>query len=251
MNTRVRDLRWRDVRLHLVQRFLGARLGRLVHDDGDLVRLGSELCGWWVPAGLVRPGAVAYCAGAGWDITFDLELLARGCRVTTFDPTPHAIDYVESLGVSDPGFRFVPVGWWDAVAQLRFYIPDRPVLNLDHNPNLSAVNLSGSSAYVTAPVRPVRDLMVELGDTHIDIMKLDIEGAEYHVLGDVLTAGPLPSVLCVEFDQPQPPRKTIDMVRRIVTAGYQLRRIEFLNYTFVHSAAALPAVAHESITASA
>ena len=30
-----------------------------------LVRLGSAACGWWVPEAVLRPGAVAYCAGPG------------------------------------------------------------------------------------------------------------------------------------------------------------------------------------------
>src|SRR5262245_22754337 len=53
-----------------------AALGPLVRvqPDPTLVRLGSAGCGWWVPADVVVPGAVAYCAGAGEDITFDLEL---------------------------------------------------------------------------------------------------------------------------------------------------------------------------------
>lgn len=44
----------------------------------DLVRLGSDYGGWWVPAGDVKPDVVAYCAGAGEDITFDLALHVAG-----------------------------------------------------------------------------------------------------------------------------------------------------------------------------
>ncbi len=49
-----------------------------VRDDPTLVRLGSPGGGWWVPESVVRAGAVAYCAGAGEDVTFDLELHRRG-----------------------------------------------------------------------------------------------------------------------------------------------------------------------------
>jgi len=76
----------------------------------DLVRLGSRYGGWWVPKSVLTPAAVAYCAGAGEDITFDLALLEHGLRVTTFDPTPRAVSYVTSLGIADGRFRFAPVG---------------------------------------------------------------------------------------------------------------------------------------------
>jgi hypothetical protein len=35
---------------------------------------GSDYGGWWVPTADVKPDVVAYCAGAGEDITFDLAL---------------------------------------------------------------------------------------------------------------------------------------------------------------------------------
>lgn len=218
---------WREVRLHLVHIALQVRLRRLVDRSEELVRLGSELGGWWIPADVARPGAVAYCAGAGDDITFDLALLERGCQVTTFDPTPLAVSHVESVAVTDPRFRFVPVGWWDTDTDLRFFVHRD-----DSNPNFSAVGLHGSQNYVVAPVRKVSGLIRELNDPHVDIMKVDIEGAEYRVLNDLLTIDPLPDVLCVEFDQPQPMRRTLAMVRRLTAAGYRLVRIDFFNYTF-------------------
>lgn len=62
-----------------------------------MVRLGSDGCGWWVPKAVVRPRAIAYCAGAGEDISFDLELHRRGLTVVTIDPTPRAIAHVDSV----------------------------------------------------------------------------------------------------------------------------------------------------------
>lgn len=218
---------WREIRLHLVHLALKIRLRRLVDRSEDLVRLGSELGGWWIPSDAAKPGAVAYCAGAGDDITFDLALLRRGCKVTTFDPTPRAISHVASLAVSDPRFHFVPIGWWDTDTELQFYLHRDKT-----NPNFSAVGLHGAGDYVVAPVRKVTGLMGELEDDHVDIMKIDVEGAEYRVLDDLLGIDSLPGVLCVEFDQPQPMHRTVAMVRRLTAAGYRLLRIDFFNYTF-------------------
>ncbi len=41
--------------------------------------------------------------------------------------------------------------------------------------------------------------MDELGHKHIDLLKLDIEGAEYDVIDDLLTHGVLPHQILVEF----------------------------------------------------
>ena len=193
----------------------------------DLVRLGSAYGGWWIPAESARPGAVAYCAGAGEDITFDLALFEMGCRVTTFDPTPRAITHVKANAPTTERFRFEPVGWWDEETDLRFYSPRDP-RHVSH----SALNLQGTTDYFTAPVKPVHKLTAQLGDDHVDIIKMDIEGAEYRVLSSLLASGPLPPVLCVEFDQPQPLRNTIRAVRAVQRAGYTLARIDMWNYTF-------------------
>lgn len=193
----------------------------------DLVRLGSDYGGWWVPESLAIAGANAYCAGAGEDITFDLALYERGCTVTTFDPTPRAIAHVRRTAPLGERFRFMPVGWWDAEDELKFYSP-RDDAHVSH----SAVNLQNTSEFFVAEVKPVHVLMRELGDARVDIIKMDIEGAEHRTLASLLADGPLPSVLCVEFDQPQPVRQVVSAVRRLQSVGYALNKIEVWNYTF-------------------
>jgi len=148
--------------------------------------------------------------------------------VTTFDPTPRAIAHVEANAPSGNDFRFVPVGWWNEDTILRFYAPRIPE-HVSH----SAVNLQGTTDFFTAPVKPVRQLMTELGDERVDIIKMDIEGAEYVVLGQLARGGPLPRALCVEFDQPQPLRRTMSAVETLRRTGYELAHIEFFDYTFV------------------
>lgn len=75
--------------------------------------------------------------------------------------------------------------------------------------------------------------MTELGDERVDIIKMDIEGAEYVVIDQLAREGPLPRALCVEFDQPQPLRRTMSAVETLRRAGYELAHIEFFDYTFV------------------
>jgi FkbM family methyltransferase len=194
-----------------------------------LIRLGSEYGGWWVPEDALKPGAIAYCAGAGEDITFDVALRERGLSVTVFDPTPRAIEYVEALGVVGDGLRLVAVGWWDEKTELRFYAPRNPA-HVSH----SALNLQGTDSYFTAPVDTIAGIAHELGDERIDIVKMDIEGAETRVIRSMLDLGPQPSVLCVEFDQPQPFRGILTAARNLRAAGFRAAKVEGWNVTFVH-----------------
>jgi FkbM family methyltransferase len=193
----------------------------------DLCRLGSKGAGWWVPESNIRPGAVAYCAGAGEDITFDLALLERGCKVTTFDPTPRAITHVRRTAPADARFRFEPVGWWDTDGEVRFYAPRNPA-HVSH----SALNLQHTSDFFTAPVRRVDRLMTALGDDHVNLIKMDIEGAELRVIPALIEHGPLPDVLCVEFDQPQPLRSLVATANALRDTGFDLNKIERWNFTF-------------------
>jgi FkbM family methyltransferase len=194
----------------------------------DLVRLGSSYGGWWVPASALTPGSVAYCAGAGEDVTFDLALLSRGVRVTTFDPTPRSVKYVDSLTIEDDRFRFVPVGWWNEDTEIDLYAPRDPA-----HVSYSALDLQGTGESITVPVRRVATLARELGDTALDIIKMDIEGAEMVVIPDLLLSGPLPRVLCVEFDKVRPLRDVISLIQRIKRAGLLPTRSERRNVTFV------------------
>lgn len=202
----------------------------------DLVRLGSRYGGWWLPRSVLSPGAVAYCAGAGEDITFDLALLEYGLRVTVFDPTPRSVRYVNSLAIEDDRFRFIPIGWWDEDTKIDLYEPRDPT-----HVSYSALDLQGTGLSITVPVRRVSTLARELGDMTIDLIKMDIEGAELAVIPDLLATGPLPRVLCVEFDKVRPLRDVTSLIRRLKRAGLMPTHSEERNVTFIRADHAEPA----------
>jgi FkbM family methyltransferase len=198
-----------------------------VVDRGDLVRLGSGYGGWWVPERLVRPGATAYCAGVGHDISFDLELVERyDCEVWAFDPTPAVIEWV--AGSEVPGhWHFEPVGLWERDGTIRFHLPA-----VEGHVSLSATNVHGVEQFVEAPVETLESIARRLGHRRVDLVKMDVEGAEGPVLRSMLAAGIRPTVLCVEFDQPEPPWTTVRRIRELLGAGYVLNKVECWNYTF-------------------
>jgi Methyltransferase FkbM domain len=183
------------------------RLVRVVPRD-DIERIGSDYGGWWVPSGLIDEDSVVYAAGVGEDVTFDLGLIDRfGCRVWAMDPTPRSIVYSGRVG--EPRWDFLPIGLWEEDAVVHFHPPVDPA----HCHTLTTV-------------------MAKLGHDRIDLLKLDIEGAEGPVLDQMLSTGIRPRVLCVEFDAPESPRTLLRRLRRLERAGYMVRRIEGRNYTF-------------------
>jgi FkbM family methyltransferase len=185
---------------------------------------------------LLTPGAVCYCVGAGEDISFDLALAGElGCDVHTFDPTPRAIRYVNSLQPDLPKeLTFHPWGVWARDEQMRFYAPKDP-RHVSH----SLVNLQKTAEYFDAECKRLRTILNELGHPALRLLKLDIEGAEYQVIESMIADGIHPEAVAVEFDEIHAPldadaeSRIAGAIRRLVDAGYSLVAVDGPNYTFV------------------
>jgi FkbM family methyltransferase len=195
---------------------------------GRLVRLGSKYGGWIVPESTVRPGAVCYLAGLGEDATFDLALIAAGCTVLSIDPTPRSVSYAERLSASEPRFRLLPVGLWSENTKLRFYAPRDPS-HVSH----SIVNLQGTDTFFEAECRTVLEVMAEHQHPRLDLLKLDIEGAEFAVLESLERDNVSCAVIAVEFDQPTSLRGILRAVARVRRRGYRVIAVDGWNVTLL------------------
>ena len=207
---------------------------RFGEDAVGLARVGSDYGGWYVPVSELHAGSIVYSAGIGQDVSFDQALIERcGCAIEAYDPTPHSVEFVaqqQADATLDARFRFHPVGLWDSETELRFFAPrTRGWVG-----SYSALNLQGTEAEqaIVVAVKRLSTLMRENGHAHIDLLKIDIEGAEYRVLAE-LVANRLPvRWLCVEFDQPVPFWTTNRMLVRLRQAGYQLCKVDRWNFVF-------------------
>ncbi|HEY4190008.1 MAG TPA: FkbM family methyltransferase, partial [Candidatus Limnocylindrales bacterium] len=224
----------RSLRRRLDRRVLAMARSRLLRHPTPspllgLERIGTDYGGWIVPTALITKDWVCYCGGVGEDITFDLGLIERfGCTVNAFDPTPRAIAHVEANAAGESRFRFLPVGLWSEDTTLQFFAPRDPT-HVSH----SVVNLQRTETSFDAPVRSIPSLMHELGHRRIDLLKIDIEGAEHRVVAAMLDAGIRPGVLCLEIDQPVSALRFWRTVRRIRSAGYTLVADDRWNFTFM------------------
>jgi FkbM family methyltransferase len=199
----------------------------------DLVRIGSEYGGWAVPLDLIDSSSICYSGGVGTDISFDLGLIERrGCAVHAFDPTPSSIDYVKTAAADAERFRFHPWGLWSEDADIRFYEPDYS------DTNFSAVNLHGTDRFFLARCRSLPSIMSELGHERVDLLKLDIEGAEYEVLESVVSGAVEPTVMCVEFHKEDGIGRMVGAARRLRGRGYVAVCVDGYDVTFVAASAA-------------
>jgi FkbM family methyltransferase len=194
----------------------------------NLVRIGTKYGGWWVPTDLLGDESICYCGGVGTDVSFDLGLIERfGCRVWGIDPTPKAIDWIRGQKLDDR-FALVPVGISGAPGELRFYSPKNP-----NHVSHSVQNLQRTETYFTARVETIAGLMAELSHDHVDLIKLDIEGAEHDAIKRMLLDGIRPRALCVEFDQPEPVRWARATTNALKAAGYTIGKVDRFNVLFI------------------
>lgn len=200
--------------------------------SGPLTRLGSDYGGWTVPVDLVRPGSLCYTAGAGTDITFDVALLEFGCTVHAFDPTPSSIEHVRTQRLdTTPAFHFHPWAIWTRDGELRLYAPQIG------DSNYSAADLQRTGRGIVVPCRSLTSIASELGHERIDLLKLDIEGAEYEVLGALLASDLRPRVLAVEFHKTPSIRPMVTTSRALRADGYVPVALRGFDVTFVRDAA--------------
>ncbi len=142
------------------------------------MELGTAYGGWVIPDGLLSADSVCYCVGAGGDVSFDLELIRRyGTQVRCFDPVEELGRQALAEANGERRFTFIQA----AIATI-----DGPIrMQSHHHPgshSVSAAALYDTDIWTEVPGRTLPSLMRELGDERIDLLKLDIEGAEYDVL---------------------------------------------------------------------
>ncbi|MEM6264907.1 MAG: FkbM family methyltransferase [Bacteroidota bacterium] len=204
-----------------------------------------------VPKGIFNKDSICYTAGAGEDISFDLSLAQKyQADVYIIDPTPRAIQHFKELkshtaegrpmpinqnpeftyGVSKENLKrvsFLPIGLWKNNEEMKFYAPA-----VESKVSHSIMNLQKSEKYFVATVERVSSLMKRLGHQQLDLLKMDIEGAEYQVLKTLGEDSIRPKVICVAYDEGTKPLDNKYMhrikasVEGVCDLGYKLIHFE-------------------------
>jgi FkbM family methyltransferase len=208
-----------------------ARRARTIESQ-DLVTLGSAYGGWTVPADSITEDWICYCVGAGSDVSFDLALIETfGCRVWCADPGEDSERLVLDTAARQPRLSFARVALAPADGVVRMFRAADP-----QSSSLSAMNLQRGRSTVDVPGRSLPSLMAENGHAHVDLLKLDIEGAEYPVLESLDLVALGVRVLCVELHRTVATGRALALVDRLRRQGFVAVSRSGADYTFLRAA---------------
>ena len=224
-----------------------------------LIRLGTDYGGWWVPERGLGPDDLIVSAGAGEDISFDLEVAKKfSCQVVVMDPTPRAIAHFEATARAvESGTRapingsatevytaapddlaritYRPWGLWVENTTLHFHAPRNPS-SVSH----SIGNLQAMDDGFDAPCVTLAELLAREGRERLTVLKIDIEGAEFEVLDQLAASALRPTYILAEF-HPGPSEterrertRTLATLGRLHEQGYRLVQQQGWDYMLEH-----------------
>ena len=217
--------RWRETRLPRGYRRLGTRYG-----------------GWWLDAAALSREPLLIDCGLGRDISFPSEFITRfSGRVIGIDPNPDSLAYCRAH--QPPGMELWDRAFWTRAGEnLTFHLP-RPQEDLPLGADGISGSLLDSHGYVAGGRRisvtttSLEDVLATVGRKECDVLKLDVEGAEYPLLDALCANGGIARVrqLLVEFHHGAThytPRDTEARVEQVKRCGFDLVHVESRNYIF-------------------
>ena len=147
----------------------------------QLSHVGSQYGGWTYDSSNLTPDSIVYSIGLGTDTSWDEGIMMKHkLNVWGFDPTPMSLEYVRTRQELKHGlFHLTPEGLATVKGSLKFTKPK----NKDHV-SMRAGEHEGLGEMIEVPVNTLESWMQANGHTHLDILKIDIEGSEYDVLED-------------------------------------------------------------------
>ena len=205
----------------IISKFCGIKLQIKI----NYLWFGSNYGGFYLNPDYLDNKSVIYSFGLGEDISFDLAVINKfKCKVYGFDPTPKSLNYVKQFYQKNLIVSGVGIG--NAKGTLKFYLPKNP----DH--------VSGSllkNSQLDSQIEVKVDKLVNLAGFYrhkeIDVLKMDIEGAEFDVIPDILNSNIYVKQLLVEFH----PRFYLDGYIRLFRTLKLLKSHGYLCYAISSS----------------
>jgi FkbM family methyltransferase len=185
------------------------------------LKLGQGNSAWVICPDFLSKDSIVYSFGIGEDISFDLALIQKfNLSINAFDPTPKSIEWLKTQNIPT-NFKAKALGLADYDGKMSFHLPVNP----NHVSASVVQSKFTSDRTIEVDVKRLQTIMAELEHTKIDLLKMDIEGAEYGVIDDIL-ASPLEiKQILIEFHHRFERigiSKTKEAVRKMNDAGYKI-----------------------------
>ena len=200
-------------------------------------------------------------AGAGEDISFDVGIAEKyQSQAYIFDPTPrskiHFEELIENVSqnkkmtINNDNSRhydiekenlgylhFEDIGLWDESTEMKFFQPKDPQ-SVTH----AFMDHQLSNKYILVKVERLKDIMKRHGHSELDLLKLEIAGAEYAVIDSIIDDRLKIKTLIVQFDAvsyysgSKSLKKVYKATKKLMNFGYKLAGISSrFHYLFVRN----------------
>lgn len=224
MSKRIKETKVFRLSKLLLKRLVGREIWLSVDTRVKTKKFGD----WTVCLDALSTESVIYSLGIGEDAAFDFELVRdRNVEVHGFDPTPNSAQWL-TRQKKPGGFHFHP--WAITEADGRIAIAPRVKADGSRSGDMFTIVAKASAAEhsIEVDAYSLETVMAKLGHRSIDILKMDIEGAEYGVLSSMLLTSIRPVQLLVEFHHRFPgisKSSTTSAIRDLRNAGYEIFHI--------------------------
>lgn len=196
---------------------------------------GNNYGGFYLAENSLKKPSIVYSFGIGEDISFDEEIIKKiGCKIFAYDPTPKSVSWVKE-NVKSKEFIFTPIGIAKEKGVKKFYLPE----NKNHvSGSINVLKTTRASNSIELEFDNLTNMMVKNKHKRIDLLKMDIEGAEYEVIDFIKENNINISQILVEFHphlEKEGMKKTKKAVQVLESMGYRVfaRSNSFLEYSFI------------------
>lgn len=220
-----------------LRKLLGLTPNIYVEVNLKLGHFGNKGADWTIAIDKLNKNTKMYTFGIGEDLSFEEELVKKfDLKVYAFDPTPKSLAWVKKQKYP-PNIKIYPFGISDKDGIAYFEPPSKESYvsfrMSDKNKNL-----------IKLPVYRLKTILKRLKESkNVDILKLDIEGAEFFVIPEILKSNLEIKQILLEFHHRFPgftKKDTENIVSKLRKVGFKLYHISdsgqeysFINNKFI------------------
>lgn len=208
-----------------------------VNRHHGVIEFGSRYGNWGIDTTSLGHSTVVASFGLGEDVTFESALMERfNCQIFGFDPTPCSVDFI-AKNIRNPRFVATPIALTDHDGTTAFTAPPESAKD-----QVSASVVAGycrkSNHTINVPCLTLASALEKCGTSKVDVLKMDIEGAEFAVIEQAVANGWLQEVsqILVEFHHFLPglsSKQTRSSVSALKNAGFGIAWIGRTNHEYL------------------
>ena len=207
---------------HTYQKLIGKRSSFKADIKCNKVWYGNAYGGFYVNPDLLNSSSIIYSFGIGTDLSFDLSIIANHqSQVFGYDPTPKSIDWIANQQLPT-NFHFTPIGLGSKTEVVKFKLPK---IKEHVSGSVISHNNVDEQNSVEVQMESFKTIANKNNHSHIDVLKMDIEGSEYAVLDSILNSGISISQILLEIHErffEDGKQKTDQMLAQLHQHGYKL-----------------------------